>query len=113
MPSKIDGIVLPQDLGASIGGSPEDAAKAFMKAATEGMAKVIADAVSKAVLEAAGGVGGPPPDWADLVKGCVMDLKWATPPKTAIQTTTAFAGSEPAAVGGGSFSVSIGVSGTF
>ncbi len=38
--AKIDGIQLPADLSGSLGGTPEEAAKVFLSAASKGLAKV-------------------------------------------------------------------------
>jgi hypothetical protein len=90
--AQINGIKLPAGLGASLGGTPEEAAKAFMKAASLGMARVMVDAVNSAIGEAVGNVGGPAPDWTKHVRNCVMDMQWETPPGTPVQIWTGFAG---------------------
>jgi hypothetical protein len=106
----IPGIKLPASLGAALGGSPEDAAKTFLRAASQGMAQVMADAVAQALGQAAGGaVGAAPPDWVKFIKGVVVDLNWETPGNTAVSTATAFAKSGSTVggptLGGGSFDV--------
>jgi hypothetical protein len=107
--AKIEGIMLPTSLGASLGGSPEDAAKAFMKAATEGLAVVVRNALVDAVGSSVG--AGATPDWTKLVTGCNMNVMWATPPGTSMQTTTAFAVPKQDVLG--SISISIGITGSF
>lgn len=108
--SKIDGIDLPVGLAASLGGSPEDAAKAFMRAASEGLAQVMADSLTDAIGASVG--AGPAPDWTKLVRSCAVNLAWETPPGTPVQTVNAFF-TPSSAVGGGSVSVSIGISASF
>jgi hypothetical protein len=107
---QIQGIVLPDNIGAALGGTPEEAAKIFMKAASQGLAQVIADGLVQALGETVGDGGGTPPDWTKLVKGCAVKLDWETPPNTPVQTAIAFAGNE-AALGG--VSVGISISATF
>jgi hypothetical protein len=107
---QIQGIVLPDNIGASLGGSPEEAAKIFMKSATQGLAQVLANALVQAVGESVGDGGGAVPDWTKLVKGCAVKLEWETPPNTPVQTVIAFANDDQA-LGGVSFSV--GISGSF
>jgi hypothetical protein len=114
----IPGIKLPASLGAALGGSPEDAAKTFLRAATQGMAQVMADALAQAVGSAVGGaVGGPPPDWVKLIKGVIVNLNWETPGNTPVSTVTVFA--KPSTTGGGpslggvGFDVSVGIHGSF
>ncbi|MEM9806857.1 MAG: hypothetical protein AAF959_16425 [Cyanobacteria bacterium P01_D01_bin.56] len=102
----IEGIVLPDSLGDSLGGTPEEAAKVFLKAASEGLAQVVADSLTAAVGEA---LGGETADWAELITGASIQLDWATPPSTTPQRTVAFA--SPSALGG--VSVGISVSATF
>jgi hypothetical protein len=98
---QIQGIVLPDNIGAALGGTPEEAAKIFLKAASQGLAQVMADAIAQAVSESVGDGGGAPPDWTKLVKGCVFKLDWETPPNTPVQTVVAFANAEPALGGFG------------
>ncbi len=106
---QIQGIVLPDNLGDSLGGTPEEAAKIFMKAASQGLAQVMVNALVQAVGESVG--GGAAPDWTKLVKGLAVKLDWETPPNTTVQTVIAFANTEDSpALGGVSFSV--GISGT-
>jgi hypothetical protein len=107
---QIQGIVLPDNIGAALGGTPEEAAKIFLKAASKGLAQVMADAIAQAVGESVGDGGGAPPDWTKLVKGCAVKLDWETPPNTPVQTVIAFANVDPA-LGGIGFSV--GISGSF
>ncbi|MDG3008446.1 hypothetical protein [Paludisphaera mucosa] len=112
----VPGIKLPDNLGAALGGSPEDAAKAFMRLATQGMAQVMADAVAGAITQAVGGnLGAGTPDWVKLVKGLIVNLNWETPGNTTISTVAAFA--EPGSTGGGpalgGVGFSIGIHGSF
>lgn len=108
MTTKIDGIALPATLGASLGGTPEEAAKAFLAAASAGMAQVLRDAVVAAVGEAVGGAAKP--DWANYITGLVCDMQWSVPPGTMPTTLITFAGTG-AALGGGE--VTVGVKWTF
>lgn len=110
---KVNGIQLPSGLGASLGAatSPEESAKLFMNAATKGLAKVIADSVLAAVGETVG-VGSTPPDWTKLIKACVLQVDWETPPGTALQKCVAFSESDSGPVLGG-IGFSVGISGTF
>jgi hypothetical protein len=87
--AKIDGIQLPADLSGSLGGTPEEAAKVFLSAASKGLAKVIADALVDAVGETIG--DGAAPDWTKLITGAAINLDWETPPNTIPQTGVAFA----------------------
>jgi hypothetical protein len=106
---QIQGIVLPDDIGSSLGGSPEEAAKIFMKTASQGLAQVMANALVQAVGESVG--GGAAPDWTKLVKGCAVKLDWETPPNTPVQTAIAFANTDAApALGGVSVGISISAS---
>jgi hypothetical protein len=105
----INGIQLPEGLGASLGGTPEDAAKAFLSAASKGLASVIANALTEAVGEAVG--DGSSPDWTKLITGAVVKLDWETPPNTTPQTVISFAQTGGEALGG--VSVSIGISASF
>jgi hypothetical protein len=108
MATKINGIEMPTDFGAALSGTPEDAAKAFMRAATKGMADVMRDALIAAIGDT---VGAPPaPDWTKFISGCVLQMDWETPPGTPIQTVTAFSSNSS---GLGSFDVSIGLTGHF
>ena len=108
MATKIDGIQLPATLGNSLGGSPEDAAKAFLAAASAGLAKVFRDAVSAALGEAVGGrAGGPPPDWTRFITGCACNLQWDVPPGTPDRTLVTFAVPEGGTLGGVEISVSV------
>ena len=91
-------------------GTPEEAAKLFMNAATRGLAKVIADSVLAAVGESVG-VGSTPPDWTKLVKACVVQMDWETPPGTPLQKCVAFSASYSGPVLGG-IGFSIGITGT-
>jgi len=89
-----------------------------MRAASQGLAKVLSDAITQAVGEAVGGVGGPAPDWTKLVRSCVVDLNWEIPPGTNLQTVNAFAlgGGPGGGPGGGilgGIDVSVGVSAHF
>ncbi|MBZ5759181.1 hypothetical protein LAV84_11085 [Rhizobium sp. VS19-DR104.2] len=61
--------------------TPEDAAKFFLGAVSQGLAAVVADALSKAVSNTvsistknASIVG-----WESMIGGLVMELAWATP----------------------------------
>jgi hypothetical protein len=112
---KIEGIRLPAGLGTSLGGSPEDAAKVFLKAATQGLANVIADSLAQAVGSVGSSGVGAAPDWIKLIKGCIVDIAWETPGKTALQTATAIATSG-SSIGGqslGGWEVSVGIKGSF
>lgn len=100
--AKIEGIKLPPTLGASLEGSPEEAAKAFMRAASEGLAIVMRDALNQAVGEAVG--AGATPDWTKLITGCSLRADWTTPPGTIMQTVVTVASGDTA-LGGGSISV--------
>ncbi|HEY1377031.1 MAG TPA: hypothetical protein VGF55_09560 [Gemmataceae bacterium] len=103
---KIDGIKLPANLGASLGGTPEEAATAFKKAVTIGMAQVMADALAAAVTDTVG--GGGMPDWAKLIKGPIVNATWDTAAKKPIQAVVSRAKSgQDMALGGGSVEVSI------
>ena len=83
-----------------------------MKAASIGLAQVIASALAASVGEAVGNLGGPAPDWIKLVRNCMIDLKWETPPGTPAATVNGFATTATQdALGGIGFS--IGISGTF
>jgi len=112
MSIKVNGIVLPPGMGSSLGSAtPEDAAKFFLKAATQGLAKVMSDAVVAAVGEAVG-VGGTPPDWTKLVTGAILQLDWEKPTGTIPERVTSFSSSDGGpALGGIGFQ--IGISGTF
>jgi hypothetical protein len=100
MATKIDGLRLPETLGAALGGSPEDAAKAFLAAASAGISKVLRDAIMAAVGETVGGAaGGAPPDWTKFITGLVCDLQWDVPPGTQQRTIVSFAGPPEAALG--------------
>ena len=111
MATKIDGLQLPGTLGAALGGSPEDAAKAFLAAASSGMSKVLRDAIVSAVGEAVGGPpGAAPPDWTKFITGCVCDLQWNVPPGTEQRTIVSFAGPQAGALGGVEVSVGVKVS---
>jgi len=107
MARKISGILLPDNFGGSLGGTPEEAAKRFLHEVTQGMGKVLADAVQQAISEAVGNVGAPP-DWTRLVRGCVCDLYWDTPEGTDMQSLNAFATADAAgALGGIGFEIGI------
>lgn len=110
--AKINGLVLPTSLGATLGGAPEDAAKAFMEAATKGLGVVVRDALSAALGEAIGNLGaGPAPDWAKLVTGLAMNMQWSTPPGTSMRSVVTVVAPADAALGGVGFSV--GITGSF
>lgn len=112
MATKINGIEIPAGFGASLGGTPEESAKEFMRLASKGMANVMRDALIGAMGETVG--AGPAPDWAKLVSGCVLQMDWETPPGTPIQTAVAFSSSAtPGALGGVEWSGSISIKGTF
>jgi hypothetical protein len=108
--AKIDGIQLPADFNSSLGGTPEEAAKAFLKAVSQGLAPVIANALTEAVGETVG--DGTAPDWTKLIKGALINLDWETPPNTLPQTVVSFAQSGDA-LGRGEVSVSVGISARF
>ena len=111
MAGKISGIVLPDNFGASLGGTPEEAAKRFLGEVTQGMGQVLANAIQQAIGEAVGNVGAPP-DWTRLVRGCVCNVYWDTPEGTDMQSLNAFASAgEVGALGGIGFE--IGIRGTF
>lgn len=103
--AKIDGIKLPDDLGSSLGGTPEEAAKVFLSAASKGLAQVIANALVDAVGETVG--DGTPPDWTKLITGASLKLDWETPPNTIPQRVVSFAGTDENALGGISVGISI------
>ncbi|HEY1377032.1 MAG TPA: hypothetical protein VGF55_09565 [Gemmataceae bacterium] len=102
--AKIDGIKLPANLGASLSGTPEEAAKAFQKAVSVGMAQVVANALVAAASEAVG--GGSAPDWFKLVKGCALDLGWETPGGTGEENAVGLSSGQGQALG----AVEVGVS---
>ncbi|MDG3008447.1 hypothetical protein [Paludisphaera mucosa] len=88
----VPGIKLADNLGAALGGSPEDAAKTFMRLVTQGMAQVMADAVAGAITQAVGGnLGASTPDWVKLVKGPTFEFFWETPGDTPLRKTVAIA----------------------
>ncbi|MFN9675086.1 MAG: hypothetical protein ACK552_21975 [Microcystis sp.] len=103
--AKINGIQLPTDLSGSLGGTPEEAAKVFLSAASKGLAKVIADALVDAVGETIG--DGAAPDWTKLITGAAIHLDWETPPKTLPQRIVAFAQTGEDALGRVSVGISI------
>lgn len=89
--AKIDGIQLPADLSGSLGGTPEEAAKVFLSAASKGLAKVIADALVDAVGETIG--DGAAPDWTKLIATSQKPLRGK------MKATTASLASQPIACG--------------
>ena len=111
--AQIQGLVLPANIGGALGGSPQDAAKAFMEAASKGMATGVRDALTAAIGEALGGVGGPAPDWTEYVTSLALDMTWSTPRDSTPRTLVAFAGPAPAAVGGANIGISIGITASF
>ncbi|WFS00119.1 hypothetical protein [Rhizobium tumorigenes] len=61
--------------------SPEDAAKLFLGAVSQGLAIVVADALSKAVSTtvASATTSTSIVGWESLIGGLAMELAWATP----------------------------------
>jgi len=88
---EINGIHLPANFGNLLGGSPEDAAKRFMRAATQGLAQVMVSALEQAVGQAVGNGVGAPPDWTKFVRNFALNLNWESPPGTKLQTVNAIA----------------------
>jgi hypothetical protein len=79
------------DLTAALGGTPEDAAKAFMASASKGLMSVFTNAVVDALSSTVAGLGGPEgeiPDWVKLVKGINIVGIWECPPGTPLQTVS-------------------------
>jgi len=105
--AKIDGIDVSDLAGGALGGTAEDAAKAFMQAASQGMAVVIQNALTAAVGEAVGqlGAGAAAPDWTKLITGIALKAEWSTPPNTLPRTLVTCVEPTAGALGGGGISV--------
>ncbi len=108
----IKGIVLPEDIDTQLGGAGQDAAKAFMKAASQGMAAVLADALVDSLGSVVGGTG-PAPDWTTFIRGCVCHLEWETPAGTTVERAIAFSQNSSGGGSLGGVSVSVSISACF
>ncbi len=107
----IPAIKFPVGFGSVLGGSPEDAAKAFIRAASVGLAQVVANSLVQAVGDSVG-AAPTPPDWIKYIKGVVINLAWETPGSATPTQGLLFAKPEPSVGGGssvlGGFEISVG-----
>ena len=99
---------MPASFVATLGGSPEDAAKLFIRAASDGLARVVADGLAQA-LQSIAGATVPPPDWTKYIKGVAIELSWETPGTSPSQGLL-LATPDPAVGSGGSALGGFGVS---
>jgi hypothetical protein len=97
--------------------TPEEAAQIFMRAATDGLAQVVSDAVAKAASAQLAHTLAGAADWTKYILHSQLEWHWTTPDKLvpgalASLGTSKIAGTGPQAQAIG-VDVSVGIHGTF